>query len=90
MVKIVTKLSDLDRGIIGLFRKKPVVVKAIRLLEEVRVKTREGELTGYAGDWLIEGVVGEIYPCAKSIFEQTYEGFSSVDTELMKNVKVVL
>lgn len=84
MVKIVAKLSDLDRGIIGLFRKKPVVVKAVRLLEEVRVLTREGELTGYAGDWLIEGVAGEIYPCAKNIFEATYEGFSSADTELMK------
>ena len=25
------------------------------------------------GDWIIEGVAGEFYPCKPNIFEQTYE-----------------
>lgn len=37
------------------------------------VKTLEGVLKGKAGDYLIEGVRGELYPCDKEIFEETYE-----------------
>lgn len=55
------------------FRKKPVVIEATRLKSEVRIATREGELTGKPGDWLITGVQGEVYPCGDSIFRQTYE-----------------
>lgn len=37
------------------------------------VHTLEGSLTVSYGDWLIQGVKGELYPCKPDIFEATYE-----------------
>lgn len=39
------------------------------------VKTMEGELSDPipSGHWIIKGVVGEIYPCAPAVFDETYE-----------------
>ena len=37
------------------------------------VLTLEGTMTGAVGDYLIKGVRGEHYFCAKDIFEETYE-----------------
>lgn len=37
------------------------------------INTLEGEMKGNAGDYIIKGVQGEIYPCKPDIFEQTYE-----------------
>lgn len=37
------------------------------------VDTLEGQMTGQPGDYLIIGIKGERYPCAKAIFEETYE-----------------
>ncbi len=36
------------------------------------VYTLEGTMTGAIGDYLIKGVRGEFYFCAKDIFEETY------------------
>ncbi len=81
------------------YRKKPVVVEAMRLpakdedvtelvawLHEhgghalepgvggtLLIHTLEGTMTGQPGDWIIQGVQGELYPCKPDIFEQTYE-----------------
>lgn len=55
------------------YRKKPVVIKALRLQCRVVIKTLEGEMVGEAGDWLIEGVNGEFYPCKNDIFNKSYE-----------------
>ncbi len=57
----------------GLYRKKPVVVEAVRLIEKTTIKTLEGTMTAEPGDWLITGVAGEQYPCKPEIFAQTYE-----------------
>lgn len=35
--------------------------------------TLEGDHIGKAGDYIIQGVKGELYPCKPDIFEQTYE-----------------
>jgi hypothetical protein len=35
--------------------------------------TLEGVMRADAGDWIIRGVQGEVYPCKPDIFEQTYE-----------------
>jgi hypothetical protein len=59
------------------FRKKPVVIDAEQITEEIRIKTREGELTGYPGEWLITGIHGEKYPCGADIFRETYEAVDS-------------
>lgn len=55
------------------FRKKPVVVDAVRLTERTEIKTLEGTMIGNPGDWLITGVAGEKYPCKEDIFRATYE-----------------
>ena len=43
------------------------------------VSTLEGEeMICSPGDWLIQGVKGELYPCKPDIFEATYEEFPEV------------
>jgi hypothetical protein len=39
----------------------------------VHIKTLEGEMVGNPGDWIIQGVKGELYPCKPDIFAATYE-----------------
>ena len=36
------------------------------------IETLEGEMTFHGGDYIIKGVKGELYPCRKDIFEETY------------------
>jgi hypothetical protein len=55
------------------YRKRPVVIDARQLTQRVEINTREGTVVGEPGDYLIVGVEGEIYPCGREIFEQTYE-----------------
>jgi len=88
------------------FRKKPVVIEALRFdgtVESVGeidkhfgdrsttsgswivgwcmrggggsmlVQTLEGVMVASAGDWIIRGVKGELYPCKPDIFEASYE-----------------
>lgn len=73
--KPVEKLRELigQCGYPKKYRKKPIVIEAIELREQVKIKTREGVLVGYVGDFLIEGIEGEIYPCGREIFFKTYE-----------------
>lgn len=37
------------------------------------IKTLEGEMSAFQGDWIIKGVKGELYPCKDDIFQATYE-----------------
>lgn len=37
------------------------------------IKTLEGTMKANKGDYIIQGVNGEIYPCKPDIFEKTYE-----------------
>lgn len=37
------------------------------------IETLEGTMHASVGDYIIEGVNGEIYPCKPDIFEKTYE-----------------
>jgi hypothetical protein len=37
------------------------------------IPTLEGEMAANKGDWIIEGVKGEFYPCKPAIFDATYE-----------------
>jgi len=55
------------------YRKKPVVIEAKQMKRNFVVQTIEGTMKGQAGDYLIIGVRGERYPCAKEIFEETYD-----------------
>lgn len=54
--------------------KRPIVVHALRMDEEFRVNTLEGNYKqGKAGDYLMRGIDGELYICDSAIFEKTYD-----------------
>ena len=40
---------------------------------ELYIHTLEGDMHANVGDYIIKGIRGEAYPCAKEIFEETYE-----------------
>lgn len=42
-----------------------------------KILTLEGEMEASHGDYVIQGVNGELYPCKAEIFEQTYEAVSN-------------
>lgn len=51
-------------------------IKGLRLPANQRVidiQTLEGEMRAEIGDWIIQGVKGEFYPCKPDIFAMTYE-----------------
>jgi len=54
-------------------RKKPIVVNALHMLVDFEVDTLEGTHQGKAGDYLLKGIEGEMYPVKKEIFEKTYD-----------------
>jgi hypothetical protein len=37
------------------------------------IRTLEGDMNARAGDYVIKGVKGEMYPCREDIFQETYE-----------------
>ena len=39
----------------------------------IHIQTLEGEMTANIGDFIIQGVKGEFYPCKPDIFQMTYE-----------------
>ena len=41
--------------------------------EKLVIGTKEGVLRITFGDWIIQGIQGELYACKPDIFEQTYE-----------------
>ena len=54
--------------------KRPIVIHAKRIEEDFRVNTLEGNYKqGKAGDYLMQGIDGELYICDGPIFEKTYD-----------------
>lgn len=47
----------------------------------INIKTLEGVMLGSWGDWIIQGVKGEIYPCKPDIFEATYKSASELTVD---------
>lgn len=43
----------------------------------IYVPTLEGSLFAAPGDWIIQGIAGEFYPCKPDIFAATYEAVES-------------
>ena len=64
------KIPDMD---FQLAIKKPVPQRCAQINEPFKVETLEGVLEGKSGDYLMIGIQGEMYPCEKKIFEETYE-----------------
>jgi len=67
-----------------LYRKKPLIVQAKEMKEDFEVETLEGLMQGKAGDYLIIGIKGERYPCAREIFLESYRplGENELQTEV--------
>jgi hypothetical protein len=42
-------------------------------VDALRIDTLEGAMTAAPGDWIIQGIRGEFYPCRGDIFAETYE-----------------
>ena len=42
-------------------------------LKDIYIYTLEGRMRGHIGDYIIRGTKGEYYPCAREIFEETYQ-----------------
>lgn len=42
-------------------------------VDTLMIPTLEGNMMASAGDWIIRGVQGEIYPCKPHIFDATYD-----------------
>lgn len=44
---------------------------------EMVIHTLEGDMHASEGDWIIQGVQGEFYPCKPDIFAATYDEVSA-------------
>jgi hypothetical protein len=52
--------------------KRPIPIRVVQLNEAFIIETMEGKLKGLPGDYLMVGIKGEMYPCRKEIFEESY------------------
>jgi hypothetical protein len=62
----------MDNHIWRKFRKLPVVIEAYQTPVVCIITTLEGEMRADAGDWIIKGINGELYPCKPDIFARSY------------------
>ncbi|MBL4664299.1 MAG: hypothetical protein JKY22_12280 [Flavobacteriaceae bacterium] len=54
--------------------KRPIVIQAVKMQEEFRVDTLEGDYKqGKPGDYLMCGIDGELYICDQDIFNRSYD-----------------
>ncbi|MDC9622797.1 hypothetical protein PSI22_14410 [Xenorhabdus sp. XENO-7] len=44
--------------------------------DHIIIRTLEGNHRADIGDWIIQGIKGELYPCKPEIFELTYEAIA--------------
>lgn len=49
----------------------------------IRITTSEGVMTASPGDFIIQGVKGEFYPCKPDIFVATYEALDKEGLAMM-------
>lgn len=62
-------LSDFQHWLMGVDPER----KCMYVEDTLQIKTLEGVMTANIGDYIIQGVKGELYPCKPDIFEATYE-----------------
>ena len=65
------ELADVPGAVRAL--KKPIPITACRMSEAFTVETTEGVMKGRAGDWVMQGVAGELYICPAEVFEKSYD-----------------
>lgn len=59
----------------GIFRRVPFLVSAYQNTsnEPIELATEHGIVLARPTDWIIEGVLGELYPCSDRVFKKIYE-----------------
>lgn len=62
-------IEEINKGNVWFYR-------SLTKLTTMKIITLEGVMTAQVGDYIIQGVNGEIYPCKPDIFEKTYEEVS--------------
>lgn len=55
--------------------------EACRMSVPFTVRTLEGTMEGKAGDYLMRGAMGELYPCAADVFDSTYVWADACDND---------
>ena len=60
------------------FKKIPITIRAAQMNYPFEVDTLEGRMKGGYGDFVIQGVKQELYPCAQDIFLQIHETPESI------------
>lgn len=55
------------------YRKKPIIVEAVKLTRSITVETSNGTRKGLPGDYLVTDKSGEQYPYDRDHFEAEYE-----------------
>jgi hypothetical protein len=60
----------------------------MQLTEHLEIVTPEGVMVCRFGDWIIQGVQGELYPCRADIFEKTYERVEEEVHRFEKGIEV--
>lgn len=62
--RIFHELAEYNNGVYPSVREgKPVLM----------IPTLEGEMTASIGDYIIKGLIGELYPCKPEVFHKKYE-----------------
>lgn len=56
----------------AIYNGKVTLNSSCDLIDSCTIRTLEGDMRAKLGDYIIKGVVGEIYPCKAEIFEKTY------------------
>ena len=69
--KPMNKLIELPGAVSAL--KRPIPITALQIGEAFSVETTEGLMSGKPGDYLMEGVNGELYICPAEIFQKSYD-----------------
>jgi hypothetical protein len=72
-LEIAQSLSEKYLGRVGLELDKTSTPKELVFSGRLQVSTLEGTVFASPGDWIIQGVNGEVYPCKPDVFEKTYE-----------------
>lgn len=67
-IKLITSMPKHAR----LYLKKPIPLRAVSISEPFVVFTETGRALGKKGDYLIEGVKGNMYICKKAWFNASY------------------
>jgi hypothetical protein len=64
--------ASLDKEVMNPCVKRPIIVHCLQMTEDFEVETHHGWTTGKAGDYIMRGPDGELYPCEQGVFDRTY------------------